>query len=37
LQLLIDLRHPIGHHAEWDEVFPDILGFQIPFPQPGNQ
>ena len=31
-QLLPDLRHAIGHHAEGDEVFADILRTQIPLP-----
>ena len=37
LQLLANLLHAIGHHAEWDEVFPNILCLQIPLLQSCNQ
>ena len=34
LQLFANLQHAIGHHAKWDEVFPNILCLQIPLLQP---
>ena len=36
-QLLVNLHHAIGHHAEGDEVFANILGLQIPLLQSCNQ
>jgi len=36
-QLPLDLFHAIGHHAEWDEVFANILRLQIPLLQPRHQ
>ena len=36
-QLFVNLRHAIGHHAEWDKVLPNVLGLQVPLVQPCDQ
>ena len=33
----MDLLHPVRHHAEGDEVLPNVLRLEIPAFQPGNQ
>jgi len=37
LELLMNLRHAIGHHAEGNEVFAHVLRLQIPLPQSFHQ